>query len=105
MNMQTLILVGRATRDGEEFVSKKEKKFSKFSLAVNEYKGKDAEEKVTFYDVVVFGKLSEKVAERVNKGDLVMVIGKPEVEAYISKKDNEPKGVLNVVAESWNVVK
>lgn len=103
--MQTLILVGRSTRDAEDFVSKKDKKYAKFSLAVNEYKGKEIEEKTTFYDVVVFGKSADKVTERVKKGDLVMVIGKPEADAYISKKDNEPKGVLNVVADNWNVIK
>lgn len=105
MNMQTLILVGRSTRDAEDFVSKKDKKYAKFSLAVNEYKGKEVEEKTTFYDIVVFGKASEKVTERVKKGDLIMVIGKPEVDAFISKKDNEPRGVMNVIADSWNVVK
>lgn len=103
--MQTIILVGRATRDAEDFVSKKDKKYSKFSIAVNEYKGKEVEEEVTFYEILVFGKASEKVAERVRKGDLVMIMGKPEVNAYISKKDNEPKGVFTVLAESWNVIK
>lgn len=103
--MHHLILLGRSTKDAEENTSKSGKSYAKFSVAVNEYNAKDKSEKVYFYDIVVFGKKSEKVAEFVKKGDLVMVQGRPEVDAYISKKDEEAKGLIKVVAESWKVLK
>ena len=121
MNIQQIFLVGRATRDAESLKSNGGNSYAKFSIAVNEYKpakekakGKKADksEKVeeekdeaTFYDVLVFGKRSEKVAGMVKKGDLVAVSGKPEVTAYISKKDNEAKSAISVIAEKWTVVK
>ncbi len=105
MDMQHLFLVGRATKDAEEFTSKSEKKFSKFSLAINEYNAKTKEENATFYDVLVFGKMSEKVVEKVKKGDRIMVQGRPEVEAYLSKKGKEPKASISVIAEDWKVMK
>lgn len=105
MDIQLIFLVGRATKDAEEYVGKNEKKFSKFSLAVNEYDYLKKEERVTYYDVLIFGKSSEKALERVKKGDKVIVQGKPEAEAYLPKKSKEPKASITVLADSWSVLK
>ncbi len=105
MTSHQIFVVGRATKDAEELSSKAKKKYAKFSVAVNEYLGKDKEEKSYFYDVLVFGKTSKNVAEKIKKGDLVVISGKPEAEAYISKKDNEPKSVITIMADSWKVLK
>jgi single-strand DNA-binding protein len=105
MNMHQIILLGRATKDAEEYETKKGKKFVKFTVAVNEYKGPEVEEETYFYDVLIFNKTSETALKNIKKGDTTMVMGKPEVDAYISKKDNEPKGTITVVAESWKVLK
>ena len=105
MNMHQIILVGRATKDAEEIKSKSKKSFAKFSLAVNEYRGKDLEEKTYFYEILVFGTGVEGVMKNVKKGDTVMAMGKPEVDAYISTKDKEPKASITVLADSWRVLK
>lgn len=105
MDTQCLFLIGRATKDAEELVSKAEKKFTKFSLAVNEYNFVTKEENATFYDVLIFGKNYEKALEKVKKGDRVIVEGKPEIDVYIPKKSKEPKGTITVLADSWKVVK
>lgn len=105
MNYHQIILLGNTTRDAESFQTKKNKNFTKFTIAVNEYKGKDTESKVFFYDVLVFGKTAEKALEKIKKGDLITVYGKPDYEAYISKKDNEAKASVTVVADSWTVLK
>ena len=102
--MHQIILVGRSTKDAEEIKAKSKKSFAKFSLAVNEYRGKDLDEKVYFYDVLVFGKGVESVIKTIKKGDLVTVMGKPEVDAYISK-DKEAKGTITVLADSWRALK
>lgn len=103
MNMHTIVLLGRATKDVEAKESKDKKKYAKFSVAVNELVNK--EEKVTFYEVLVFGNSAEKATDMIKKGDTVMVMGKPEVEAYMSKKDKEPKASVTVLAESWKLLK
>src|SRR5690606_21303690 len=87
MNMHQIMLVGRATKDAEELETKAGKKFAKFSVAVNEYKGKDKEEETYFYDLLIFGPTSDGAVKAVKKGDIVTAMGKPSVEAYISKKD------------------
>lgn len=105
MDVQLIFLAGRATKDAEEFVGKNEKKFSKFSLAINEYDYTKKEEVVTYYDVLIFGKRAEKALERVKKGDKVVVQGRPEAEAYLPKKSKEPKASVTVLADSWSVLK
>ncbi|CAG0939836.1 Single-stranded DNA-binding protein [Candidatus Brocadiaceae bacterium] len=105
MNMQTLILLGHSTKDAESIKTKKKTSFAKFSLAVNEYNSKTKEERSTFYDILVFGKQAEAALEKVKKGDMVMVVGKPETEAYISAITNQPKAQITVTAENWRVLK
>ncbi len=130
MNVQQILVVGRATKDAENLKSASGKVYAKFAIAVNEYKStkekakgksktdshgpqdknvKESPEEnngeATFYDIVIFGKRSEKVAGIVKKGDLVAVTGKPEYSAYISKKDNIAKSSVSVIADQWTVVK
>lgn len=105
MNMQTLILLGHTTKDAESISTKKKTNFTKFSVAVNEFNAKTKTEKSTFYDVLVFGKQAETAFEKVKKGDMVMVVGRPDTDAYISKVTNEPKAQITVTADSWKVLK
>lgn len=102
MNMQQLLIMGRATKDAEVLESKEGKTYARFSVAVNEYLGKDKDEKTTFYNVLVFNKTSTAV-DKINKGDLVMVDGRPDVDAYISN-DGTAKANLVVVAERWKLL-
>lgn len=102
MNMQQLLVLGRATKDAEVLESKEGKPYARFSLAVNEYLGKDKDERTTFYNVLIFNKTSVN-AEKITKGNLVMVDGRPEVDAYISNEGNA-KANLVVVANRWRVI-
>lgn len=102
MDLQQLIILGRATRDGEKLSSKDGKNYAKFSLAVNEYFSKTKDERTTFYEVLVFNKSVEK-ADTIKKGSLVMVQGRPEVDAYLSK-NGEAKANLVVFADKWKLI-
>jgi single-stranded DNA-binding protein len=85
MDYQKIILVGNATKDAKEQQSKDgEVSFTTFSMGVGESK-----DKTTFFPVVAFGKLGEKVASLIVKGHQVVVDGRIDV--------NE-KGYFNVVA-------
>ena len=103
MYLQQLLLLGRATKDAEIMESKEGKKYARFSVAVNEYMGKNKEEKTQFYNILIFNKTHEK-AEVVKKGDLVMIEGRPEVDAYLSN-EGEAKANLIVFTEKWKVIK
>lgn len=102
MNMQQLLVLGRATKDAEVLESKEGKPYARFSLAVNEYLGKDKDERTTFYNVLIFNKTSAN-ADKITKGNLVMVDGRPDVDAYISNEGNA-KANLVVVANRWRVI-
>lgn len=105
MNVHTIFLTGRSVKDAEILQTKAKKEFAKFSVAVNEYNATKKEEKTYYYEVLVFDKTAKKVVEHVKKGDIVVVMGKPEVEAYISTKEGGAKGSIYVIAESWKVLK
>jgi single-stranded DNA-binding protein len=85
MDYQKIILVGNATKDAKEQHSKDgEVTFTTFNMGVGEVKGK-----TTFFPIVAFGKLGEKVASLIVKGHQVLVEGRVDV--------NE-KGYFNVIA-------
>ena len=95
--------MGRATKDAEVLDSKEGKKYARFTIAVNEYLGKDKDQKTYFYNCLIFNKTSDQ-AEKIKKGDLVMVDGRPEVDAYLSN-EGEAKGNIVVIAHKWKVLK
>ncbi len=103
MNIQQLLIIGRATKQAEILESKEGKKFGKFSIAVNEFRKDKAESEPTFYNVLVFNKTFENIT-RIEKGNLVMVDGRPSVDAYLNQ-DGEAKANLVVFANRWKVIK
>jgi single-strand DNA-binding protein len=105
MTMQQMLVLGRATKDAEILESKEGKKYARFSLAVNQQvgKGKEKEEKSYFYNVLVFNKTHER-ADLIKKGDLVMIDGRPDVDAYLSN-EGEPRANMIVYANKWKLLK
>lgn len=103
MNIQQLFLLGRATKDAEVLESKEGKKYAKFSLAVNQYLGKDKDERPSFYNILVFNKSHER-ADKIKKGDLVMIDGRPGVDAYLDS-EGQAKASITVFADSWKLIK
>jgi single-strand DNA-binding protein len=64
----------------------------KFSLA--DTKGKKGEDQRTsWYDIVTFGALADKVADTVRKGDRLMILGQLQVEDYTNKSGEKKKRV------------
>lgn len=69
----------------------------RFSLA--DTRGKDDNKKTSWYDVVVFDKQAEAVAEHINKGDRLIVVGRFQVEDYEKKDGTKGKSVQLVADE------
>lgn len=103
MNMQQLLILGRATKSPEVLESKEGKKYARFSVAVNDYSRKNEESKPSYYNVLIFNKSIERV-EKIEKGDLVLVDGKPSVNTYLSD-EGEPKANMVVYANRWRLLK
>jgi single stranded DNA-binding protein len=97
MNQQMLTIMGRSTQDAQKLETKSGKEFTKFAVAVNEYRGKETGEVTTYFDVVSFSRMPKAAAKKVRKGDVVMISGRPEVQAYESK-EGELKAKFSVNA-------
>ncbi len=69
----------------------------RFSLA--DTRGKDDNKKTSWYDVVVFDKQAEAVAEVIRKGDRIIVVGRFQVEDYEKKDGTKGKSVQLVADE------
>lgn len=100
MNIQKLILVGRAVNDAKVV----NEKLGTFSVAVNRFVAKEQHE-VTFYECLTFGEVNIKRLENLKKGDIVVVEGRPEAEAYLSKDKKEAKAQLKVICDNWQIAK
>lgn len=83
--MNTVILIGRLTKDPETRTSG-ETTVTRFSLAVD--RG-DKNGNTDFPNVVCFGKVAEAVAKYMSKGRLVAVHGQLRTGSYTDKKGNK----------------
>ncbi|MGL5675670.1 MAG: single-stranded DNA-binding protein [Cellulosilyticaceae bacterium] len=79
--MNQVTLMGNLTDDLELRQSKDgSKHYTQFTLAVHNYKGR--EKHTDFLDVVAFGQKAEVLAEHVQKGEKLFVIGRLEKNVF-----------------------
>jgi single-strand DNA-binding protein len=77
------------------------------NLSVADNYGKDDKKKTTWWDIIVFGKLAENVANTINKGTSVLITGRLEQEDY-TKKDGTKGTARKLIADEvgascrWN---
>ncbi len=95
-------LVGNLTRDPELSFTNSGMAICKFGLAVNRRWQKDGEweEKVSFFDVLVWGQFGENVAESVEKGNRVIVVGRLDQQSWEDKETGKNRSKVEIVAES-----
>ena len=60
-------------------------------------------EKTNFIDIKAYGKVAEAIAERLNKGDRVIVEGEIVQETW--EKEGKKRSRLRIVAENFRVLK
>lgn len=97
----SVTLVGHATRDAVLRFTPSNVSVLEFGIAVNSYRGKDKPEEVYFGDVVVFGKLAEKIADRITKGVVVTVVGRLKTEKWKAKDGNDRSSTRIVADLAW----
>lgn len=77
------------------------------TFAVADNYGKDDKKKTTWWDIIVFGKLAENVANTISKGTSVLITGRLEQEEY-TKKDGTKGTARKLIADEvgascrWN---
>ncbi len=70
----TVTVVGNVTRDPELRFSNSGMAVARMGIAVNK-RGRDQEEKTSFFDVVCFREMAENIAESLQRGSRVIVTG------------------------------
>jgi single-strand DNA-binding protein len=95
-----VILAGRLTRDPETRFTPAGTAVTGFSLAVNRrYRSNnELKEEVSFFDIVVFGKMGETCAEYLSKGRPVLVEGRLRQRSWES--DGVKRSKVEIVADN-----
>lgn len=99
MNVNSVTIVGRLTRDPELKALPSGQNVCNFSLATSETYEKDGEKKETseFHNIVVYGKQAENCAKYLLKGQLAAVEGKLATRSW--EKDDVKHYRTEVVAQ------
>lgn len=97
-----VILAGNLTRDPETRFIPSGTAVTEFAIAVNyRYKSKatnEVKEDVSFFDIVVFGKMGENCAEYLSKGRPVLVEGRLRQRRW--EQDGAKRSKIEVVADN-----
>ena len=98
--MNTVILIGRLTKDPElTYIATTGKAVAKFSLAVDRtFTGKDGQKQADFFNIVVWGKQAENVANYTSKGSQVAIRGNIQNRSY-ETSSGEKRYITEIIAE------
>ena len=91
--MNTVVLIGRLTRDPELKFLQSGTAVCKFTLAVDKPFG---DKEADFIPITVWGKIGEACGNNLNKGRLVAVGGRLQIRTY--EKDGQKRYITEVVA-------
>ena len=97
--LNTIVVIGRLTRDPELRYTQSGTAVSNFSVAVERPQyNKEKEKEVDFIPVVVWSGLAEVVAEHLQKGRLVAIQGRLQIRSY-ENNDGQKVRVSEIVAD------
>ena len=84
--MNSIVLLGRMTKDAEVRYTSTGKVVASFSLAVDRpYSGEDGKREADFIDCTIWGKSAETLGNSVHKGQRVLVEGRLQIRPYTDK--------------------
>ena len=100
--MNKFIAVARLTRDAElTYAQGSGMAIAKFGIAVNRAFKREGQPDADFFNVTIFGKKAEAVANYTHKGSLVSLSGSIQTGSY-TNKDGNKKNTINVMADEVN---
>ncbi len=98
--LNTIILIGRLTRDPEMRYTASGIAVSRFTLAVDRpFTNQQGEKETDFIDIVTWRKLAEVVTNNLGKGRLVAVEGRLQIRPY-ETQDGQKRRATEVVAKN-----
>lgn len=100
-DQNTIALIGRIATDPEAKYTKHNTPVVNFSLANNKRTRKNGEQvdTVSFFPIVIYGKLAEAITPYLQKGKRIAVSGELEQRRWTSKK-NKPCSAIEIIASS-----
>ena len=99
--INSVVLVGRLTRDPELRKTSSGMSVASFTLAVDDsYRGPNGEKVTIFMPISVWGKSADNVAKFTRKGSLVGVSGRLTQRKYVRRSDNVEVSVTEVSASA-----
>jgi len=105
MNVNKVILVGRLTRDPEIRSTASGQSVASISLANNRFwkdKNGQRQEKTSFHNVVLWGRLAEIAGQYLTKGQEAYIEGRLETRQYTAK-DGTNRYVTEIIAENMQL--
>lgn len=96
--MNSVILIGRLTKDPEVRYTASQMAVASFTLAIDRPTGKDGEKHADFPRITVFGKQAENCERYLSKGRMVAVQGRIQTGSY-KDKDGKTVYTTDVVAD------
>lgn len=98
--LNTVVLIGRLTRDPELRYTAGGAAVANFSLAVDRpFTNQQGERETDFIDIVCWRQLAEQVANHLGKGRLVAVEGRLQIRSY-ETQDGQRRKVAEIVANT-----
>ena len=85
--MNDIKIMGRLTRDPEFSATQSGVEICKYTVAVDEQKGKNGDKKTNFFNCVAFGQAGAFVKKYFKKGDGIIVTGR--MDSNKSEKDGK----------------
>ena len=106
-DINSCILVGRLTRDGELTYTQNGKAVLKITLAVNRSikQGEQWADETAFFDVTCWGIMAEGLKQRIGRGSLVGVVGRLCQDRWQDKQTGQNKTKIYILAETVEVLK
>lgn len=103
MNGPQIQFFGNMTRDPEQLFSKNDgNPYSRITVAVNTWHGPDTPQETAFFNVTLFGRMSEQAVRNAVKGQQVFVQGRYSLREY-SKQDGSPGYSHDVTAREFRI--
>jgi single-strand DNA-binding protein len=99
VDVNSVVLLGRLTRDAELKYTAGGQAVCKFSIAVNRRKknGDQWEDEANFFDIVLWGKQGESLNQYLKKGKMVAVDGELRQDRW--QQDGQNRSKVEVVAD------
>lgn len=105
MNVNKVLLVGRLTRDPEMRTTATGQNVASLSLATNRFwkdKSGQRQDKTTFHNVILWGRLAEIAGQYLAKGQEAFIEGRIETRKYTAK-DGTDRYVTEIIAENMQL--